>query len=779
MRVLKVIHGYPPRYNAGSEVYSQTLCRELAKRHGVRVFTREEDASRPDGATRVERDGAVTVHVVNAARVGMGYRSAAVEAAFAALLDEFRPQVVHIGHLHHLSLGLPEQAARRGIPIVHTLHDFWLMCPRGQFIQHAPPNAGGTWPLCDGQENAKCARHCMTRHFSGDPARQDADTAYWADWVTRRMAAARRVVELADHCIAPSRFLSSKFHAEFNVPRAKLSYLDYGFDHTRLRGRKRGRGGGFVFGYIGTHVPGKGVACLLRAFAALVGDWVADARLIVWGRPREETAGLAALVDSFPVAVAGRVQWAGEYRNERIVTEVFNRVDAIVVPSIWFENAPLVIHEAQQCGLPVITADLGGMAEYVRHEENGLLFAPRDAAALARQMRRLVERPDWARELGRRGYLYAPDGNIPDIQTHAEAIEAIYRRVIEARDAARVDVLPAPWRATFDTNPDHCNLRCVMCEEHSSHSESQTLRRRNKQPRRLMPVEMIERVARSLAGRGLREIIPSTMGEPLLYADFERVIDLCRELGLRLNLTTNGTFPRLGVRRWAELLVPVCSDVKVSWNGARRESYEAVMAHGDWDAALANTREFARVRDTHAAAGGRRCRLTLQATFMECWIDELPDLARLAVDLGADRLKGHHLWAHFAEIKDQDMRRDRAAPRRWNEIVEETRRVAAGLRTHAGAPLLLENIEPLDAIGPDRPAVAAGKCPFLGREVWIDTSGRFNPCCAPDAERRELGEFGNVGERDVAELWEGEAYRLLVSSYRSRATCLKCNMRGT
>ena len=70
----------------------------------------------------------------------------------------------------------------------------------------------------------------------------------------------------------------------------------------------------------------------------------------------------------------------GEYRNPEIVPEVFNRCDAIVVPSIWAENSPLVIHEALQARMPVITADYGGMAEYVHHERNGLLFRHRDPA---------------------------------------------------------------------------------------------------------------------------------------------------------------------------------------------------------------------------------------------------------------------------------------------------------------------------------------------------------------------------------------------------------------
>jgi molybdenum cofactor biosynthesis enzyme MoaA len=66
-------------------------------------------------------------------------------------------------------------------------------------------------------------------------------------------------------------------------------------------------------------------------------------------------------------------------------------------------------------------------------------------------------------------------------------------------------------------------------------------------PRRLMPIEMIRRVVADAAD-GLREIIPSTMGEPLLYEHFEEILDALRQHGVKLNLTTNGTFPRLGAR---------------------------------------------------------------------------------------------------------------------------------------------------------------------------------------------------------------------------------------
>ena len=104
-----------------------------------------------------------------------------------------------------------------------------------------------------------------------------------------------------------------------------------------------------------------------------------------------------------------------------------------MVPSIWAENSPLVIHEAQQARAPVITADYGGMAEYVHHEVNGLLFAHRDPESLSRQMQRLADDPELAVRLGDRGYLQSADGNVPDIRYHALAVEEIYANLLRQR----------------------------------------------------------------------------------------------------------------------------------------------------------------------------------------------------------------------------------------------------------------------------------------------------------------------------------------------------------
>jgi glycosyltransferase involved in cell wall biosynthesis/MoaA/NifB/PqqE/SkfB family radical SAM enzyme len=776
VRIVQVIHGYPMRYNAGSEVYTQTLCHALADRHEVHVFTREEDSFAPDHRVRREHDAddpRVTLHVVNTPRNRDRYRQAGVDQRFAELLDLVRPDVVHVGHLNHLSTSLLVGAARRQVPIVYTLHDYWVMCPRGQFMQMHPEDPNDLWPACTGQGDRKCAERCYARYFSGASEEREGDVAYWTNWVGRRMKHIREMTELVDLFIAPARYLHDRYRDEFGIPERKLVYLDYGFASDRLVDRRRAAGEPFTFGYIGTHIPAKGIHHLIQAFGAVRGE----PKLRIWGRPLgQDTTALRVLAASLPGDAAGRVEWLPEYRNQDIVCDVFNRVDAIVVPSVWVENSPLVIHEAQQVRIPVITADAGGMAEYVHHEVNGLLFEHRSPTSLATQMQRLVDDPDLARTLGARGYLHSVSGDIVSAGNHAREVERLYEQVTHRRDTARIQHADGPWRITFDTNPDTCNLRCVMCEEHSPHSSSQLIRRGKGEPRREMPIETIRRVVAEAAPRGLREIIPSTMGEPLLYEHFPEILAICREYGVKLNLTTNGTFPRLGARAWAEQLVPITSDVKISWNGATKETHESIMIGTDWETALENVRTFIAVRDDHARAGGHRCRVTLQLTFLESNVAELPDIVRLASELGVDRVKGHHLWAHFEEIKEQSMRRSPEAIARWNVAVVRAREVAAANPLPNGALVLLENIFVLDEeVKGD--LAPGGSCPFLGQEAWVSAAGRFDPCCAPDAKRRTLGEFGNLNEQGLLEVWTGQPYRDLLSSYRTRTLCLGCNMR--
>ena len=428
MIILKIIHGYPMRFNAGSEVYSQLLCHELAQEHEVHVFTREEDVFQSDYGIHQEEDtldSRIKVHVINMPKLRLlqRYQHTVVDQKFELLLEEIKPDIVHIGHLNHLSTSLVNVIHKKNIPIVFTLHDYWLMCPRGQFLQR---NSQEPWALCDSQEDSKCASHCFTGFFSGSSEDQESDAAYWTRWVSQRMNHIQDVVAKVDLFVAPSQYLLCRFRDEFKIPKEKLTYLDYGFNLERLKNRSRVSHEPFTFGYIGTHIPAKGIQDLIIAFSHVKEDCL----LRIWGRSREETASLQSIVSTLPSHVQKRIEWKPEYRNQEIVADVFNHIDTLVVPSIWVENSPLVIHEALQVRLPVITANVGGMAEYIHHGVNGLLFKHRNPVSLAAQMEVLALNPTYAAQLGSRGYLQSKTKDIPCIKKHVSDVEAIYHNLL-------------------------------------------------------------------------------------------------------------------------------------------------------------------------------------------------------------------------------------------------------------------------------------------------------------------------------------------------------------
>jgi glycosyltransferase involved in cell wall biosynthesis len=435
MRVLLVIHGYPRRYNAGSEIYTQTLAHALADSGcEVSIFSREEDPFLPDYQLRTGKDSMredIPVYLVNHARSNSRFQNDEIDAVFRTVVDTVKPDIVHYGHLNHLSMGLPKVSHSQGIPTVFTLHDFWMMCPRGQFLQWGL-TANPPWALCDGQEDEKCATQCFNRYVEGLDV--DNEIKYWGGWVNKRMRASREACDAIDLFLAPSRKLIDRHVTEFGLSPNKVKYLDYGFDLERLQNRNRKNGEPFVFGFIGRHHPSKGIHDLIDAFCNLEGDSL----LRIWGRPEGQlTSSLKRRVEKYP-GFSDRIEWFPEYKNEEIVSNVFNLCDCIVVPSIWDENSPLVIHESQQCSIPVITANHGGMGEYVVDGVNGLTFEHRNGESLRKTMQHALDNPNSLMTLGLRGYLYSDSGGVLSKEAHAATVINHYQTLIDTRKEVEV-----------------------------------------------------------------------------------------------------------------------------------------------------------------------------------------------------------------------------------------------------------------------------------------------------------------------------------------------------
>lgn len=337
------------------------------------------------------------------------------------------------------------------------------------------------------------------------------------------------------------------------------------------------------------------------------------------------------------------------------------------------------------------------------------------------------------------------------------------------------------WRVTLDTNPEDCNLSCTMCEEHSPFSNY--IKEKLGGKHRKMPKEWLEPIFEQAHKLGVTEMIPSTMGEPLIYRHFAHFVELCYKYNIKMNLTTNGTFPRTTERtvtEWAKLIVPITSDVKISWNGATAETSEKVMLKIDFSKTVENVKEFIRIRDEHFKETGYYCRVTFQLTFMQNNMHELADIVKLAASLGVDRVKGHQLWTHFDEIKHLSMKATTESILQWNEYVKEAYIAQEKYRKPNGEKVILENIIPLEIKESGNKEIEGPEsyeCPFLEKELWVSATGKISPCCAPDEQRNTLGDFGNIQYTTIEDALKSDVYQNLVKNYKKIDLCKTCNMR--
>ncbi len=417
-RILYVVHGFPPDTWAGTEVYTLGLAQEMARRgHDVAVLTRVpgdkplEQGGKPDFSIEAsEFQGLRVYRMTNRIahqRILDSYAQPKAEEAFRRLLLEITPDVVHFQHLIHMSARLPHVARELGIPTVVTVNDYWALCARVQLIR---------------PDGVRCERSqgmgCLVCIKGGDLAQIESsrDTlpalaplvgalgaaslpGAWqvAQYATEFADVAQRTDVVAggyaasDLVIAPSRFLRQKLLESGKFDRQRTLFSDYGTLTEGLRALRRAprEGRALRLGFVGSLVWYKGVDVLLRAMALLYGR---EVELHVFGEFRPEADPYHAQLQQLALDCGDAVQFHGLFDN-RDIAAVHERIDALVVPSVWFENSPITIHEAFLLGTPVLASDLGGMAELVRDGVDGLLFKVGDAASLAKSVQRLLDEP--------------------------------------------------------------------------------------------------------------------------------------------------------------------------------------------------------------------------------------------------------------------------------------------------------------------------------------------------------------------------------------------------
>lgn len=414
MRVLQVIHQDPRTPKGGCETYCRHLIDQLHKNNvSLGVFCRTLDQSAKP--LKIEKAKEAEYYTVGLTSLPSAkdifqfvnsYANSEVQNLFLEVLENFKPDIIHVHHLITLSIDIISASVKLGIPIVATLHDYWYFCHR---ITLTTPDE----KPCDGPKNGIKCRACGKSVYNRFPG-----ILLQPGQVAAVMIRNRRLLRELNRCkilYAPSHSLLARYENE-GIASHLLVHRPYGISRTPFK--KRQMGEELTFGFIGNLSPHKGIEVLLDASRKLnLGPW----KLLVFGQgEREYEAKLKNMVGDLPV------EFRGKFDN-RDIQKTLDQLDVLVVPSLWEENSPLVIHEAYASKIPTVASKIGGLTEIVSIAHGGELFEAGQSSQLANILNSFIQNPNRVKRMQKK------IKTIRSIERESEEMMSDYEMLITAR----------------------------------------------------------------------------------------------------------------------------------------------------------------------------------------------------------------------------------------------------------------------------------------------------------------------------------------------------------
>jgi glycosyltransferase involved in cell wall biosynthesis len=384
-KILFVCHNHPDLHPGGTEIFSHGLFHAMKSQHGLEAVylacVNTVHRLRLPG-TLLQSAGRAPDEILLWAGHFDRFTLSQIDLhgivpEFERLLRAFRPDIVHFHHV--LLMGVEAlQVVRRVLPqagIVLTLHDYYPICANdGQMVTTRDRK------LC----RSASADACVSC-FPGTSR----------DQFVMRELFIKQNLSLVDRFISPSEFLKRRY-VEWGLPEDRIDVVRNGIrdvepaPHRRLApGGRRDR-----FAFFGHLNPYKGALVAIEAAKRLAERTDNTISLTLHGSAEFQTddfkAELAKACENAPFAIA-----RGRYARDELPALMAD-ADWVIVPSIWWENAPLIIQEAFQHRRPVICSGIGGMAESVRDGVDGLWFNAGDSRQLADKMAEALDPQRWA-----------------------------------------------------------------------------------------------------------------------------------------------------------------------------------------------------------------------------------------------------------------------------------------------------------------------------------------------------------------------------------------------
>lgn len=423
MRILLTVHQFLPKRSSGTEVLTRDTGLEMLSRgHEVHVLTTDPDATGSSMNVSHEEYGyqGLNVHALKVPRRGSPgekirdeYDNELVAEHVRRYVHRIRPDAVHIFHLLRLSGSVIEVFRDLGVPVVFTPTDFWSICvrvtlmkPSGE-LSTGPDDISSNCLECRGVERLlppeeipdTSDKKAMYRTIA-ERALAQSENEHPQMVLVRAMLDRTRFlrenINAVDAILAPTELMYKTLIAN-GIERDLITVSPYGLDIStfhRVR-ESRSYSENLRIGYIGAINPQKGLHILLEAFKMLPKEYGATLRICGDLRAWPDYAQRV-------YAQAGsdsQINFAGTFPNEKMADEL-DKIDVLVVPSVWYENAPLVIYSALASGIPVVASNQDSIEEIVDDNKDGLLFKSGNPGDLARQLKRLITEPGLLAQLG-------------------------------------------------------------------------------------------------------------------------------------------------------------------------------------------------------------------------------------------------------------------------------------------------------------------------------------------------------------------------------------------
>jgi glycosyltransferase involved in cell wall biosynthesis len=406
MRILYVVHQFFPKHYTGSERVVLNLCRQMNKKgHHTTVLTygitETEGFDCEVDNFWIKKYTYKNIPVISIrhkeipADVGFAVFDPETEAVINKVIED-KFDIIHI--VHPMRLGSILKLARnKNIPVVLTLTDFWLMCPRGIAI-----TVKGD--LCSSPE---CGNKCIADCFG----------EAWKDKIIQRLNDSNNFFNDVHYCASPTYFLANLLRNAFG---RDIDVVKHGIDYTDIypnRNLKQNQNE-ITFGYVGTVLPHKGVQIAIKAIRLVKNK---NIKFKIYGNHFQEEE----YYNSLKRLANGdnRVEFLGEF-EEGELPHLMKEMDCMIVPSIWWENSPLTVLTSLAFKVPVITINIGGGSELVKNGINGFNFEIGNPESLADIINKMAENPSILNKI--RSNIIRP----PRLEEEAFEYDKIYKKCL-------------------------------------------------------------------------------------------------------------------------------------------------------------------------------------------------------------------------------------------------------------------------------------------------------------------------------------------------------------